>query len=128
MDDVVKVPLPVPANRAVILWTPVDNVEIDNVAWPPARATVPKLVELSRNVTLPPAVEPGPTTEAVNVTGCPVWEGVVEEVTVTVVAAVVVVVADEVVPTVVVVVPAVAVVLVVEGVVLVVGNHSGPRG
>ena len=60
--------LPSPEYTAVIVWLPITNVEVVNVAWPPLMAAVPSVMGPSLNVTVPvaPAV-----TVAVKVTEFP---------------------------------------------------------
>jgi hypothetical protein len=66
------------------------SVEVVSVALPPLKVPVPKMVVPSLKVTVPVGIPfPGATTftVAVNVTNCPMTDGVAEETMVTVVPA-----------------------------------------
>ncbi len=56
-----------PLAWAVIVWLPVASPDVLNVARPPTSGAVPSSVDPSKKLTMP-AVEPGPTTVATNVT------------------------------------------------------------
>ena len=58
---------------AVIECVPADSADVDNVAVPPTRLSVPNGVGPSKNVIAP--VAPEGETVAVNVTDCPRAEG-----------------------------------------------------
>ena len=75
---------------AVMLWVAALSVEVLNVAVPPLRVPVPKVVEPSRKVTTPVGVPaPGATaaTVAVKVSNCPITAGLAVTVRVVLVAA-----------------------------------------
>jgi hypothetical protein len=63
----------------VIEWEPNASAEVVNAATPELRPTVPRVVAPSRKVTVPVGVPPAPVTVAVNVTGWPTTEGLVED-------------------------------------------------
>ncbi len=67
-----------PPYSAVIECEPVVNDAVVSVAAPPLSAAVPSTVAPSLKVTVP--VGEAPVTVAVNVTACPVWLGLSEEV------------------------------------------------
>lgn len=79
MADLLGMLRPTSEKRAAMARSPALRFAVANVAWPPARSTVPSLVEPSKNVTLPVAGEPAPTTAKVNTTGWPNGDGFTEE-------------------------------------------------
>jgi hypothetical protein len=76
--EVLFAKLPSPPNTAVIEWFPTPSRNVVNVAVPPLKAPLPKVVLPSRKRTVPVATnEPRDDglTVAVNVTFCPCVEG-----------------------------------------------------
>jgi len=65
--------------------TPKDSLEVESVALPPLKAAVPNEVAPSKNCTVPVAADR--ETVAVNVTFCPVFDGLGLDVKVVVVLA-----------------------------------------
>ena len=77
--EVLPVKLPSPPYSAVIVWLPVANVEVANVARPAASVPVPNVVAPSLKVTVP--VADACETVAVKVTDWPNTDGLTEEAT-----------------------------------------------
>src|SRR5205809_727354 len=116
LGDVLTLKFASPPYDALIEWEPTASVLVTNVAWPePFRVPVPRVLVPSLTVTVPVGV-PAPgalaVTGAVQVTGCPDADGLIEQTTPVVVPGGVVVVVGAAV-----VVVVVVVVLVVEDVV-----------
>ena len=68
---------------AIIVWLPPLSVDVVSIAFPALRATLPKVVAPSVNVTVPEGVPlPGgaAVTAAVKVTGVPTADGFFDEV------------------------------------------------
>ena len=76
--EVLPVSLASPLYTAVMLCTPADNVETDNVALPPLTGEVPSTVVPSRNCTVPFAA--AGDTAALKITGWPEFDGLADDV------------------------------------------------
>ena len=89
-DEVLAVKLPSAPYTAVIEWLPTASAEVVNVAIPePFKVPVPRVVEPSRNVTVPVGTpDPGASEVivAVKVTDWPKIDGLAEEAMIDVVA------------------------------------------
>src|SRR5215470_6354342 len=88
-NDVLVRKLPSPLYTAVTAWLPAASDDVESDAVPLATAAVPREVEPSKNCTVPVAVDGD--TAAVNVTACPVVDGLGDDVRVVVVVALLIV-------------------------------------